>query len=252
MHVSGEIFASTWNVQVRSSPIGEARVRALTEAALADVEEQLSLWKPDSALSRYNREQREVSEAFDAPTVDVLARAVQVTRQSRGAFDLAWNAPARVVDATSITDAAAAEAVLRALKNAGVRDVLVNVAGEVTVAGDWNVAVEAPSALTSPIAIADVALSSQALSTSAVARARHIIDPRTRAPAVTSLVSCTVVGDDVVIADAWSTACIVLGEAETRALLPAGYQALFVDVDGRITQTAGLRLQQAQQQERAP
>ena len=62
-------------------------------------------------------------------------------------------------------------------------------------------------------------------------RYSHIIDPNTGAPVAHDLVSCTIVGADVVVADALSTACIVMGEARTRAMLAAGadgYEALFI------------------------
>ena len=61
------------------------------------------------------------------------------------------------------------------------------------------------------------------------------------------MVSCTVTGPDIVVADALSTACVVLDALGTEKALKAfpGYEAYFVhDVDGalRSSHTPGFPL----------
>jgi thiamine biosynthesis lipoprotein len=170
-----------------------------------------------------------------------------------------------VVDLTAIGDGAAAAAALAVVRDAGFANVLVDVGGEIAAcghgaSGPWRVGVDAPVDDTHAGAGAAIALlqgtstasGCRALSTSGDGRAAsrsdrsragHILDPRTGAPADHDLVACTIVADDVVVADALSTACMVLGEDGTRAVLPrfAGAEALFVraprDDDGALVTT---------------
>ena len=156
-----------------------------------------------------------------------------------------------VLDATAVTDGAAAAAVVTMLVERGFQNILVDVAGEVAVRGEglkgpWRVGINTPDANAAPddvlrvVPLPVVDGGGLTLSTSGTYRERrdigatsvsHILDPRTGRPAVNPLVSCTIVGPDLVVGDALSTACIVLGEAGTRAALATsfpGYSALFV------------------------
>ncbi len=164
-----------------------------------------------------------------------------------------------VVDATAVGDGAAAAAVMAGLLERGFGDVLVDVAGEVVAAGrgllgPWQVGVNLPAPDAGPDEVERVVelvarpegnapepgTGVRALSTSGTYREAHILDPRTGALAKSDLVSCTIVADDVVVADALSTACIVLGEQGTRAILdrfPAT-EALFLKTKGERTFTA--------------
>jgi FAD:protein FMN transferase len=166
------------------------------------------------------------------------------------------------VDATSIGDGAAAGAMAKVLMDAGVNDFLVDVAGEVVAHGSgprgpWRVGINRPSTSALPSEVVavvslDATREVQALSTSGTYRetflvdnveANHIIDPRSGRPASGPLVSCTIIGRDIVVADAWSTACLVLGEQETRRRIGAfRLSAVFVlhDASGfEVRATAG-------------
>ncbi len=73
-------------------------------------------------------------------------------------------------------------------------------------------------------------------------RYHHILDPRTGRPA-TSLRSATVVARDATLADALSTAVMVLGVERGLALIATfpGVEALLVDARGEVHATQGLR-----------
>ena len=47
----------------------------------------------------------------------------------------------------------------------------------------------------------------------------HIIDPHTGDSRVGTLLSVTVIAPDCMTADAWATACMVLGDSATRAMM---------------------------------
>jgi thiamine biosynthesis lipoprotein len=174
-----------------------------------------------------------------------------------------------VVDVTAVTDGAAAAAIARLLRARGLAHFLVDVAGEVVVSGSadgrevgapWRVGLsdarrhadESPD--DADVAADVVSLGGDgalhALSTSGSTRdtrdvggrtVSHIVDPRTGEPVVTELVSCTVVGPDIVVADALSTACLVLGREGTEAALSRfpGTAALYGLADGRLERGRG-------------
>ncbi|MCR5148132.1 MAG: FAD:protein FMN transferase [Eubacterium sp.] len=81
-------------------------------------------------------------------------------------------------------------------------------------------------------------------------RYHHIIDPSTLHPADSGLVSVTVVCDDTcilpeyagLISDGLSTACFVLGQEKAEELLKKyKAEAVFIDTNGKITVTDGLK-----------
>ena len=172
--------------------------------------------------------------------------------------------PALTVDVTAVTDGHAADVIATLLRQRGFQRFLVDVAGEVVVAGQglrgpWRVGINTPSPDAADddsvrqVALVPAAGQTLALSTSGTyreawtdhgTRVSHILNPATGAPVTHALVSCTIVGQDAVIADALSTACVALGEAGTRAVLPrfAGYEALFITAAGErfaVTTSAG-------------
>ena len=69
-------------------------------------------------------------------------------------------------------------------------------------------------------------------------RYHHILDPKTGISAQTDLVSVTIVGKSSMDADAFATACIVLGSEEALALLEEKqFDAVLVDQEGYIMLT---------------
>ena len=76
---------------------------------------------------------------------------------------------------------------------------------------------------------------------------QHIIDPATGAPAVTDLTSVTIVADSGTMADAFSTALYVMGEAEAVAFWRSHqadypFDMILITADGRLCYTPGLSL----------
>lgn len=133
----------------------------------------------------------------------------------------------------------------------GVRDVLLNIGGDVRHIGTRSVAV----AIANPFAPAEnapplctVRLCNQTLATSGgyfrqfTSQGRavsHLVDPRTLR-AVSHVVSCSVIANDCATADALSTACSVLTPAESVRLVDEtpGAACLVVEVNGTETRSA--------------
>jgi thiamine biosynthesis lipoprotein len=135
-------------------------------------------------------------------------------------------------DLSALGDGWAADRIAAALVGLGYRDLLVDVAGEVTArgrradGGPWRVGVEWPGR---PREQADVIeLVDAAVATSGDykkawvdahgRRYSHILDPRTGRPVAHDLVSVTVVDQGGAWADALATALLVLGPDAGRAL----------------------------------
>lgn len=138
----------------------------------------------------------------------------------------------RQLDFSSLAKGYAVDAVAQLLLDRGVNDFLVEVGGEMRLAGlsprgdAWRVAIEQPQAGTRAVATA-IALSDVAVATSGDyrnffeyggRRYSHSIDPRTGWPVSHELVSVTVVASSAMMADAWATTLTVLGADEALAV----------------------------------
>ncbi len=135
-------------------------------------------------------------------------------------------------DLSALGDGWAADRIAKALAALGYRDVLVDVAGEVTArghradGGPWRVAVEWPGRprdQADVIELVDAAVATsgdykKAWVDAQGRRYSHILDPRTGRPVAHDLASVTVVDQDGAWADALATALRVLGPEAGRAL----------------------------------
>jgi thiamine biosynthesis lipoprotein len=135
-------------------------------------------------------------------------------------------------DLSGVAKGFAVDQAARALEALGFGDYLVEAGGEVRTRGlnpfgePWRIGIERPDA-TPPVVDYVVPLSGLAMATSgdyriyfeeAGRRYSHEIDPRTGAPIAHALASVSVVAPDCGLADAMSTALIVLGAERGYAL----------------------------------
>ena len=144
--------------------------------------------------------------------------------------------PRLMLDFSSIAKGLACDEIGRMLARNGAVNWLVEIGGEVAASGvnsrgtPWQVSVDMPdsngnesheSALT-------LALDSGAVATSGNYRKwrmeggnklSHIIDPHTGNSQVGTLLSVTVIASDCMTADAWATACMVMGENEVKRMM---------------------------------
>ncbi len=86
---SGRIMGTTFAVKVRSLPEGVAResVAAAIRERLDDVNSKMSTYLPDSELSRFNTHAGTEWFPVSRETATVVAAALEVARQTGGAFD---------------------------------------------------------------------------------------------------------------------------------------------------------------------
>jgi thiamine biosynthesis lipoprotein len=145
--------------------------------------------------------------------------------------------PRVMLDFSSIAKGMACDEIGRMLARNGAENWLVEIGGEVMASGmnkrgtAWQVSVDMPTSEDGAVShesALTLALDSGAVATSGNYRKwreqgdhkiSHIIDPRTGDSRVGTLLSVTVIAPDCMMADAWATACMVMGDSATRAMM---------------------------------
>ncbi len=134
--------------------------------------------------------------------------------------------PTIEIDLSAVAKGLAVDQVVEVLQRHGVTACLFGLGGEYRSVGrhpagrPWRVAIESPGKRRSRASLATVVeLDNRAIATSGTYRQRrgngsHILDPRTGRPVRHHLVQVTVVHRSAVLADAWATALMVLGESD--------------------------------------
>jgi len=293
----GEAMATRWQV-VLPDRAGAPEAAEECFALFRRLDAELSEWQAGSPLTAVNRAAGGAPVVVPQELFDLLARSLELGRETGGAFDVAWAAlwglwdfraasprvptdeeiAARLplVDFRRVVlDPAARTVFLPArgmklglgaigkgyalaraaelLEARGFHDFLVLGGGQVVARGrrgerPWRVGVRDPRGERDDI-FARLDLGDASLSTSAdnesyfVAdgvRYHHILDPRTGKPS-RGLRSATVLHRDATLADALSTALMVLGEEQGFAVVRRlGGEAVTVDEEGGVATTPGL------------
>jgi thiamine biosynthesis lipoprotein len=181
------------------------------------------------------------------------AAAIDAARARLGLDKMALDAEGALVtftapltlDLSSIAEGYAADAVATLLRERGFSAFLVDIGGELRMQGThpdgkaWSIAIERPQN-GAPEAYAGIYSRGEALAVSTSGdyrnvrdaegqRFSHILDPRSGRPVTHALASVTVIGETAAEADAWSTALMVLGPEEGRAVADSeGLAAYFI------------------------
>lgn len=205
-------------------------------------------------LAGYDRDFAQIAASGDA--INYIARRVpgwQLVQHNANAGSLRMAADIELdlgATAKALASDLAASAALEAVGRGGI---LVSLGGDIAVGGaapegGWPVQVSDDS--NAPIAKGEetIAIRAGGIATSSTTVRRwtrgsielhHIIDPRTGAPAKGPWRAATVLAGDCVMANAASTAAIVLGDAAQQWLLGTGLPARLVNRDGAVVRLSG-------------
>jgi thiamine biosynthesis lipoprotein len=199
---------------------------------LREVDATFSTYREDSEISRLDRGELLLSDC--RPEVDeVLTECMRLERLTGGAFSAR---PAGRLDPSGYVKGWAVAGAARLL---AAEDFCINAGGDiVTRGGPWRIGIRHPEDLEQLAAVLEV--ESLAVATSGeYEQGAHIVDPRTGRPP-TGLLSVTIVGPDLALADAYATAAFAMGEEgpEWTATLD-GYDALCITSDHRVLETPG-------------
>jgi FAD:protein FMN transferase len=203
---------------------------------LRRVDAMFSTYRAGSEIARLSRGVLAATNAHRCVR-DVLIRCEQLRAATGGFFDI--RATGRL-DPSGFVKGWAIDRAAELLEGAGARRFCINAGGDVLVRGGdiWRIGIQHPRARGRLAGV--VALTDGAIATSgAYERGPHIVDPRSRKPP-TGLLSVTVIGPRLGIADAYATAAFAMGTdgPEWTASLD-GYDAMTILECDRVLSTPG-------------
>lgn len=217
----------------------DATARAV--ACLRRADKLFSTYKPTSEISRLN--QGTLSESELSPVVKgVLQTCHDLTGKTDGFFDINQGGkidPSGYVKGWAIREAA------KAIESCGIRDYMVEVAGDMQLGGhgpegrSWQIGIINPL---KPDTLAKVLLLTNcAVATSGTyIRGQHIYNPKT-GQTVEDPVSLTVVGRHIDEVDAVATAAFCMGDQALTWLKAHGFEAMSISRVGLVQVTSGFR-----------
>jgi thiamine biosynthesis lipoprotein len=205
-----------------------------------EVDEIFSTYKESSDISRLNRGELSLGDAHrDVRTV--LALCEEMRLATNGYFDVHASAPDSI-DPSGLVKGWSVDRAAELLEEAGARNYAINAGGDMRIAGravpelDWRIGIEHP--LERDRIAAVVATGHGAIATSgAYIRGEHVLDPHTGQPP-TGVLSVTITGPVLAVADAYATAAFAMGESGPRwTARLRGYEALTIFADERVLST---------------
>lgn len=206
------------------------------------VDRTFSTYKPDSQISMLNRGEMALENAHPSVRL-VLCRCEELRDATRGFFDITCGRQSLDVDPSGFVKGWALQCAARILNQAGAQRYCLNAGGDICVAGAppghdaWRVGIQHPrqrQALAAVLALRDGAVATSG----AYERGDHITDPHTGWPP-TGVLSVTIVGRNLALADAYATAAFAMGAAGASwaARLP-GHGAIVIFDDDTISYSA--------------
>lgn len=234
------VMGTVVSIAVADDRLGTAAVDEAVAAAcevLHRAEAVFSTYRADSPMSRMRRGEVTLEEA-PPEVAEVLAACAAARELTGGWFDA--DAMPGGTDPTGLVKGWAAQRAADALVVHGVTDALVNAAGDAVAIGrpcpdrPWRMAVRDPFDPAGLVCV--VPLRAGALATSGTyERGAHVLDPATAQAATSGVVSASVLGPDLAVADALATALVAGGEHVVPFLAGVGgYSALLVRADHRL------------------
>lgn len=156
------------------------------------------------------------------------------------------------IDLGGIAKGYIADCLLSFFKEKNVKDGIINLGGNVIVFGEQDKTVGIAKPFSENEVAATLKLKNKSVVTSGTYQRyievdgkiyHHILNPKTGYSCDTDLDSATVIGDCSLDLDALSTICILLGRDEAIKLInnTEKTEAVFIDKDGNITYTKGLK-----------
>jgi thiamine biosynthesis lipoprotein len=217
---------------------------AILEAAfdrLRLADELFSTYKPASEINRLERGELTIAQCH--PDVDeVLTRCARLYDETGGYFSV--RAAGRL-DPSGLVKGWAVGKAAELLTAAGARDYSINAGGDVLVRGGpapgegWRVGIQHPlerDKVAAVLAGRDVAVATSG----EYERGAHVIDPHTGRPP-DGLLSATIVGPDLAVADAYATATFAMGASGPAwAASLAGYETLCITTAHELLTSPGL------------
>jgi len=206
------------------------------------VDRTFSTYSDQSEISKLNRGELRLQDAH-RDVREVLDRCDELRGETNGYFDVRAERE-DYVDPSGLVKGWSVERAAAIANELGWRNYAINAGGDIRLRGGalpdpvWRIGIQHPQDRQQIVAV--VAGDDLAIATSgAYARGEHVFDPHTRRPPE-GVLSVTVTGRDLAIADAYATAAFAMGvrgPAWTARL--RGYAAMTLLGDGQSLRTPG-------------
>ncbi|HEX9096411.1 MAG TPA: FAD:protein FMN transferase [Candidatus Dormibacteraeota bacterium] len=231
------IMGTAISIDVRDAAV-DARLVETAFDWLREVDARFSTYQPESEISRLGRGEVTVEECH-ADVADVLSLCEALREESEGVFN-AWRCrPDGRLDPSGVVKGWAVERAAGILERGGARNFCVNAGGDVVCRGEpepgraWRIGIRHPREAGAVAAVVhghDLAVATSGT----YERGDHIVDARSGMPTRT-LLSLTVAGPSLTMADAYATAGFAMGNAgvEWVAARP-GYAPFAVTASERV------------------
>ncbi|MHB8510696.1 MAG: FAD:protein FMN transferase [Actinomycetota bacterium] len=201
------------SLDIRDTTVSTYGVEAFFKL-LRDVDERFSTYKDGSEVSCIARGEIALNDASDELR-EVLDLCAQVRRVSNGSFDVWKHRPDGMFDPSGLVKGWSLERGARILTDHGAESFCINGGGDVIAHGEpepgvpWKVGIRHPEQadrVAAVIGVRDLAVATSG----AYERGEHIFDPKTH-DAARGLLSMTVVGPSMTLADSYATAAFAMG-----------------------------------------
>ena len=207
------------------------------------VDATFSTFKDDSEISPINRGELQREDAH--PQVrQVLDRCEQLRDETNGYFDM--RTPDGSIDPSGLVKGWAVDRAAAILDDAGLHNYAVSAGGDMRVRGRavpelaWRVGIQHPLDRQHVAAVIESTTDLAIATSGAYTRGEHVWNPHSGRPPV-GILSVTVVGAELAIADAYATAAFAMG-AELAPHWTArlhGYEAMTILADETVFKTGG-------------
>jgi thiamine biosynthesis lipoprotein len=189
---------------------------AIAAAELQRLEAMFSVFRDDSEISRINSGELHHLDA-SAEVIEVLDHCAWLEQASQGAFSIRRSRTSNDINPSGFVKGWAGERTAHMLRSHGLQHFYLGIGGDYALIGGmsndqpWRIGIVDPRDASQLVGTVDAVTG--AIATSGTAeRGTHIWDPRTKTAADTFL-SVTVVGPQLMWADAYATTVYVMGEA---------------------------------------
>lgn len=211
-------------------------------AYLVSVEEQFSVYKERSEISRINRGELALATASDEMK-EVFALGEKTKRETHGYFDI--RQPSGRIDPSGIVKGWAIQNTAALIRAAEHENYFVNAGGDIAMNGknaeseEWSVGIRNPVNIKEIVKVVYPRGKGIATSGSYI-RGDHIYNPHKPEEKIKDTVSITVIGPDVLEADRFATAAFAMGRQGIAFIegLP-GFEGYAIDAKGIATMTSG-------------